>query len=177
AATAADVAAGLADADAVVSTRADERHEALTGPISVAVPVALSLVGASASLLLLIGTGAVAAASVRARRLELARLQAIGASRPGLVGGLLAETTLLVVVGALAGVLAGYGLAAVVAPLLTMSPDGRTPVPEPWLVWAWSEQAVRTAVVVAGATAVVAAVVVAGVRRTSGAALRMGDER
>jgi len=82
-----------------------------------------------------------------------------------------------VVVGALSGVLAGYGLATVVAPLLTMSPDGRTPAPEPWLVWAWGDQSLQTFAVAAGATAVVAAVVVAGVRRTSRAALRMGDDR
>ena len=177
AATSATVATGLTDVDAVVRTRAGEQDKALTGPISVAVPVALSLVGFSAAILVLIGAGSVAAASVRARRLELARLQAIGASRPGLVGGLLAESTVLVVVGALAGVLAGYGLAAVVAPLLTMSADGRTPAPEPWLVWAWGDQALQTFAVAAGASAVVAAVVVAGVRRTSGAALRMGDDR
>ncbi|MBF0688920.1 MAG: hypothetical protein IR158_14280 [Cellulomonas sp.] len=177
AATSATVAAGLTDVDAVVRTRAGEQDKALTGPISVAVPVALSLVGFSAALLVLIGAGSVAAASVRARRLELARLQAIGASRPGLVGGLLAESTVLVVVGALSGMLAGYGLAAVVAPLLTMSPDGRTPAPDPWLVWVWGDQALQTFAVAAGASAVVAAVVVAGVRRTSGAALRMGDDR
>ena len=94
-----------------------------------------------------------------------------------LVGGLLTETTLLVAIGALAGLAAGYGLAAAVAPLLTMSPDGRTPSPEPWLVWAWGAQSSRTLGVVAAACAVTALVAALGVRRTSGAALRMGDDR
>ena len=176
-ATAATVAGGLGGLDAVVTTRAGRQLTALTGPISVAMPAALSVVGASAALLVLVGTGAVAAASLRARRLELARLQALGASRAGLVGGLVAETTLLVAVGALVGLLTGYALAAVVAPLLTMSPDGRTPAPEPWLVWGWGGQSLWTTTVAAGACAVAAAVAVLGVRRTSGAALRMGDDR
>ncbi|GIG40429.1 FtsX-like permease family protein [Cellulomonas phragmiteti] len=166
-----------AHTDADVSTRAGLRQAALTGPVGVAVPAALSLVAGSAALLLLVGTGAVAAAALRARRLELARLQALGASRPGLVGGLLAEGALLVVVGAAAGLAAGYGLSAVVAPLLTMSPDGRTPVPAPWLVWGWGAQTLRTLAVVLGACGVVALVALVGVRRTSGAALRMGDDR
>ncbi|ADG73861.1 protein of unknown function DUF214 [Cellulomonas flavigena DSM 20109] len=175
--TTAALAADLAGVDADVTTRAAERHDALTGPVRVAVPTAVSLVAVSAVLLVLVGTGAVAAASLRSRRLELARLQALGASRAGLVGGLLAETTLLVTVGALAGLAAGYGLAAAVAPLLTMSPDGRTPAPEPWLVWGWGTQSLRTLGVVAAACAVTALVAVLGVRRTSGAALRMGDDR
>ena len=66
---------------------------------------------------------------------------------------------------------------AAVAPLLTMSPDGRTPAPEPWLVWGWGTQSLRTLGVVAAACAVTALVAVLGVRRTSGAALRMGDDR
>lgn len=175
--TTAALAADLTATDALVTTRSERRHDALTGPVRVAVPAAVSLVAASAALLVLVGTGAVAAASLRARRLELARLQALGASRPGLVGGLVAESTLLVVVGAGTGLLAGYGLAAAVAPLLTMSPDGRTPAPEPWLVWDGGAQTLRTVLVVAAACAVVALVASAGVRRTSGAALRMGDER
>lgn len=177
AATTAALAADLAGVDTDVTTRAAARHEALTGPVRVAVPTAVSLVAGSAVLLVLVGTGAVAAASVRARRLELARLQALGASRGGLVGGVLAETALLVTVGAVAGLAAGYGLAAAVAPLLTLSPDGRTPSPAPWLVWGWGTQTLRTLGVVAAACGVTAVVAALGVRRTSGAALRMGDDR
>lgn len=176
-ATTAALTEDLVDRDMAVTTRAAEHREALGGPVRVAVPTAVSLVAASAALLVLVGTGAVAAASLRARRLELARLQALGASRPGLVGGLVAESVLLLVVGATAGLLAGYGLAATVAPLLTMSPDGRTPAPPPWLVWGWGTQTLRTLVVVGTAGAVVGIVAALGVRRTSGAALRMGDER
>ncbi|UZN04359.1 FtsX-like permease family protein [Cellulomonas sp. S1-8] len=177
-ATAAAVADRVTETvDAVVTTRAEQRDESLAGPVRVAVPAALSLVTGAAILLVLVGTGAVAAASLRARRTELARLQALGASRSGLAGGLLAENALLVVVGAVVGLLAGYGLAAVVAPLLTMSADGRTPVPEPWLVWQWRDQASRTLAVVLGTAAVVGLVAALGVRRASGAALRLGDDR
>ncbi|MBO3088979.1 FtsX-like permease family protein [Cellulomonas dongxiuzhuiae] len=171
------VPASLAGTGARTSTRVDLRDEALTGPVRVAVPATMALVSGAATLLVLVGVGAVAAAAVRARRLELARLQAVGASRPGLMSGMVAESTMLVVLGAVVGLLAGYGLAGVVAPLLTMSPDGRTPVPDPLLVWGWAAQTTRSAAVVAGACAVVAVVVALGVRRTSGAALRMGDER
>jgi len=163
--------------DADVTTREGRRHEALSGPARVAVPAALSLAAAASALLVLVGTGAVAAASLRARRTELARLQALGASRRGLAGGLQAENALLVVIGAGVGLLAGFGLASAVAPLLTMSATGRTPVPTPWLVWHWPGQGMWTVAVVAGACTVVALVAGLGVRRASGAELRMGDDR
>lgn len=170
------VVQGLAGTDARVSTRAGLREEAVTGPVRVAVPAGLSLVTGAATLLVLVGTGAVAAAALRARRLELARLQAVGASRGGLVAAAVGESTSLVALGAAVGLLAGYGLAAVVAPLLTMSPDGRAPVPPPGLVWDAAAQALGAGAIVAGACAVVSLVVTLGVRRASGAALRMGDD-
>jgi len=169
------VADGFAGTDAELTSRAQRRATAVAGPVSAAVPAALSLLTTAAVVLVLIGVGTVAAAALRARRLELARLQALGASRHGLVGGLVVETTLLVVLAAAVGLLAGYGLSAVVAPLLTLSPDGRPPSPDPRLVWAWGGQAVRTTGLVVAACAVVTAVVGLGLRRASGAALRMGD--
>ncbi len=165
------------EVDATVVTRGAERVRALEGPLRVAVPAALTLVVGTAGLLVLVGMGAAATATVRSRRLELARLQALGLTRGAAVRGVLAENLTLVVLGAGAGLLIGYGLAALLGPLLTVSPDGLPPVPRALLVWPWPVQAAVVAALVATAAAAVALLVATGVRRASGALLRLGDDR
>ncbi|KSW21712.1 hypothetical protein ATM99_13800 [Cellulomonas sp. B6] len=179
--TGSDVEAAAAalrqEVDGTVVTRGAERVRALEGPLRVAVPAALTLVVGTAGLLVLVGMGAAATATVRSRRLELARLQALGLSRGAAVRGVLAENIVLVVLGAGAGLLIGYGLAALLGPLLTVSPDGRAPVPGPLLVWPWPVQGTVVGALVTAAGVAVALLVATGVRRASGALLRLGDDR
>lgn len=158
------------------TVRVTQRSAAVAGPLRVAVPAALSLVTAATAALVLVGLGAAAAAAVRSRRLELARLQALGAPRTSLVGGLVGEHALLVALGAGAGLAIGYGLARVVAPVLTVSADGRRPVPTPLLVWEHAATAATTAGLALGACLVVTVLATALVRRASGALLRLGDD-
>ena len=70
-----------------------------------------------------------AAVTVRSRRLEFARLQALGATRSGLVRSVLVEHAILGTVGVVVGVALGALLAHVVAPLITTSRDRRTAGP------------------------------------------------
>ncbi|MBO3096539.1 FtsX-like permease family protein [Cellulomonas dongxiuzhuiae] len=172
------LAAALARAaDAEATVRTTERAAAVAGPLSAAIPAALSLVTAATLVLVLVGLGASAAAAIRSRRLELARLQALGAARPSLVRGLVGEHVALVLVGALAGLAIGYGLARVVTPVLTVSSDGRRPVPAPLVVWQDGLALVITGGLALAACAVVALLAVVLVRRASGALLRLGDDR
>ncbi|MBO0925961.1 hypothetical protein J1G44_15905 [Cellulomonas sp. zg-ZUI199] len=162
---------------ATATVRVTEREAAVAGPLRVAVPAALSLVTGATLVLVLVGLGASTAAAVRSRRLELARLQALGAGRRSLVAGLVGEHALLVALGAVAGAAIGYGLARVVAPILTVSTDGRRPVPAPVLVWDPGASLALTTGLAAAACAVVAVLAAALVRRASGALLRLGDDR
>lgn len=174
----ADLAAEVARATGGTATvRSTERTTAVAGPLRVAVPAALSLVTAATGVLVLVGLGTSAAAAVRSRRLELARLQALGAARRSLVGGLLGEHALLVLLGAVTGVAIGYGLSRVVAPVLTVSGDGRRPVPAPVLDWQVDEALAITAGLALTGCVVVALLATVLVRRASGALLRLGDDR
>jgi len=159
------------------TVRVTERASAVAGPLRAAVPAALSLVTAATGVLVLVGLGTSATAAVRSRRLELARLQALGAARPSLVAGLLGEHALLVLLGSGAGLVIGYGLATVVAPVLTVSADGRRPVPAPLLAWDGTVALSITAGLALTACAVVALLAAVLVRRASGALLRLGDDR
>jgi len=169
-------AAVSAAAGGSATVRVTQRADAVAGPLAVPLPAALSLVTGAAGVLVLVGLATSATAAVRSRRLELARLQALGAARPALVGGLLGEHALLVVLGAGSGLAIGYGLAAVVAPVLTVSSDGRRPVPTPLLSWDWSAQLLLTAGLAAGACLAVAVIAAVLVRRASGTLLRLGDD-
>lgn len=174
----ADLTAAVVHATGGTATvRVTERAAAVAGPLRVTVPAALSLVTAATGVLVLVGLGTSAAAAVRSRRLELARLQALGAARRSLIGGLLGEHALLVLLGTAAGAAIGYGLSRVVAPVLTVSGDGRRPVPAPVVDWQVDDQLAITAGLALTACVVVAVLATVLVRRASGALLRLGDDR
>ncbi|MFS0705753.1 FtsX-like permease family protein [Cellulomonas sp. 179-A 9B4 NHS] len=160
-----------------VTVRADAAADATRGPLRVAVPVALGLVTLAAGLLVVVGIGASAGVAVRGRRLELARLQALGADRRDLVRALVLENALLVALGTAAGVAVGVLLGHVVGPVLTTSPDGRSPSPPARVVWDWLPQTGLVGALALGACATVAVVGTSLVRRTTGALLRLGDDR
>jgi len=159
-----------------VTTRVAAADAATAGPLRVGVPASLWTVTAAAVLLAVAGVALSATVSVRTRRLELARLQALGASRGALARAVLGEYALLGALGTAAGVGVGVLLARVVAPLVTVAGDGRAPVPGVVVQWPLPVLAVVVGTVAAGATLAVVVTTTALLRRTSGALLRLGDE-
>lgn len=159
------------------TTRVEARAVATDGPLRVGVQAALWVVTVAALALAFAGFAMSATVSVRTRRLELARLQALGAPRGGIVRAVLVEHGIIGVLGVAAGLAIGGLLASVVGPLLTVSGQGRRPVPRPLVHWEWPAQAVLVAVLVALVALAVATTTNALVRRASGSLLRLGDER
>ncbi len=158
------------------STRAAAVVEATDGPLRVGIPAALWSVTLAAVALAVTGVALSATVAVRTRRLELARLQALGASRGALSRAVLGEYALLGLLGTVAGVLVGAALVRVVGPLVTVSPRGLAPVPGVLVQWPWPALAAVVAVIGLGATLAVVVTTRALLRRTSGALLRLGDE-
>ena len=118
------VAATLAKDGTTTVVRAQQRQDATDGPLHVGVQAALWIVLVAALTLAVSGLAMSAAVTVRSRRLEFARLQALGAPRAGLVRSVLAEHAILGTVGVLVGLALGGLLATVVAPLITTSQSG-----------------------------------------------------
>ena len=98
-------------------------------PLRVATQAALWVSIAAGALLAALGFAMHSAATLRARRIELAQLRAIGLSRPGLIALVGAESLLLCVLGVVFGVAIGILLAFLVGPLVAVSPNGTPPVP------------------------------------------------
>ncbi|GIG19615.1 hypothetical protein Cch01nite_03390 [Cellulomonas chitinilytica] len=159
------------------SSRAQAREVATDGPLRVGVQAALGIVTTAALALAVAGFAMSATVSVRTRRLELARLQALGASRSGLVRAVLVEHAILGVLGLVAGLALGALLASVVGPLVTVSAAGSRPVPAVVVQWPWPTQLALVATLVVLVGAAVAVTTSALLRRASGALLRLGDER
>ncbi|WP_029291743.1 FtsX-like permease family protein [Cellulomonas sp. HZM] len=160
-----------------VVSRAEARAAATDGPLRVGVPAALWIVVVAALALALAGLAMSATVSVRMRRLELARLQAVGAPRGGLVRSVLVEHGVLAAVGGLVGLALGTLLGRVVAPLVTVSSAGTAPVPGVVVLWGWRTQGVLVGTLVVVGALVVALTTNALLRRASGELLRLGDER
>ncbi len=157
--------------------RVDLEESLTRGPLRLGVTAALLLITLSSVLLAVAGLTMSATVSVRQRRLELARLQALGAARSTLVRSVVAEHALLVLIGLVAGGVLGTLMARLVAPLLTLSATGRPPVPTVELVWAWAEQTTMMAalaVLLAVGVTVTASTLM---RRASAELLRLGDDR
>lgn len=161
----------------VAVDRATAREVATDGPLRVGVQAALWIVTVAAVALAVAGFGMSATVSVRTRRLELARLQALGAPRSGLVRSVLVEHAILGVLGLLAGLTLGAVLGQVVAPLVTVSVQGGRPVPGVIVQWPWPTQAALVAVLVVLVGGAVALTTSSLLRRASGELLRLGDER
>jgi len=176
-ADAAQVAAAVDRSGAgLATTRVAVAAEATDGPLRVGVPAALWLVTVAAIALAVAGVALSATVAVRTRRLELARLQALGASPGSLVRAVVGEYALLGAVGTLAGLAVGAVLARVVGPLLTVSATGGSPVPGTVVQWPWPALGAVVAAVVVGAMLAVVVTTRALLRRASGALLRLGDE-
>jgi len=98
-------------------------------PLRVGTQAALWLAIAAGALLAAVGFAAHSTATLRARRLELAQLRAIGFSRRRLVGLIGGESLLMAGLGAIFGVAIGLLLVFLVGPLVAVSPDGSPTIP------------------------------------------------
>ncbi len=86
-------------------------------------------IAAAAALLAGLGFSAGVAASVRARRAQTALLAALGYPRLAQAAGLCLEELMLTAPAALAGLGVGVGLAHLIVPAITLTPDAAAPVP------------------------------------------------
>ncbi|KQR12265.1 FtsX-like permease family protein [Cellulomonas sp. Leaf334] len=161
----------------VAVDRVTARAVAIDGPLRVGVQAALWIVTAAAVALAVAGFAMSATVAVRTRRLELARLQALGTARSGLVRSVLVEHGILGVLGLLAGLTLGAVLGQVVAPLVTVSAEGGRPIPAVVVQWPWLSQATLVVVLVVLVGGAVALTTSSLLKRASGELLRLGDER
>ncbi|MCC2307074.1 FtsX-like permease family protein [Cellulomonas chengniuliangii] len=157
--------------------RVDVEESLSRGPLRLGVTSALLLITLAAVALAVAGLTMSATVSVRQRRLELARLQALGAARSTLVRSVLAEHSLLVLMGMLGGGALGALMARLVAPLLTLGANGRPPTPTVQLVWAWTSQTTLLVTLAALLAVAVTCTATALMRRASAELLRLGDDR
>lgn len=161
----------------VAVDRVSAREVAIDGPLRVGVQGALWIVTVAAVALAVAGFAMSATVAVRTRRLELARLQALGTARSGLVRSVLVEHGILGVLGLVAGLVLGAVLGRVVAPLVTVSAQGSRPVPAVAVQWPWPTQTALVVVLVVLVAGAVAFTTNSLLRRASGELLRLGDER
>ncbi|MCR6687950.1 ABC transporter permease [Cellulomonas sp.] len=159
-----------------VTTRVGAAADATDGPLRVGIPAALWIVTLAATALAVAGIAMSATVAVRTRRLEMARLQALGARRLALVRAVAAEHAVLGVLGTAAGLGVGALLARVVAPVVTVAADGTPAVPDVVVQWPWVTFAVVVGGIAVAATLAVLVTANALLRRASGELLRLGDE-
>lgn len=144
-------------------------EEQLGHPLRVAVELALRLVAVGAAVLAAIGFAIHGVGALRARRLEFARLRALGLDRRALVGIVGVETLLAVVLGAAFGLGIGILLAYLLGPLIGTGVD---PVPPVLVVIPPLELALTVAVVAVVYAIVVIALALAQRRAHPAAILR-----
>lgn len=162
---------------AQLQTVAELRTDLRDGADRVGLQVALWVAAFAAVLMAGAGTATTMVAGLRHRRVELARLQALGIPRRALVRAALAEHGLLAGVGLLAGTATGLLTSALVTRRLAVAPDGGPPVPEPILHLPWG----RLGVLLAALVLLVAGTAVGTARLHVGRArselLRLGADR
>ena len=133
---------------ASVTSRASQAAALLRNPLSALPRQAALAIGLAAVLLAAIGFSISIAASVRARRAESAVLSALGVARPAQAGQLCLEQLMLSGPAAVAGLLAGVGLARLLVPAITLTGTAGRPFP-PVLVQVPLGRAVLVAAVLA----------------------------
>ena len=128
------------------------------GPLRVATQAALWLTIVAGGLLAAVGFIVHTSATLRARRLELAQLRAIGLSRAALVRLIAGESLLMSALGTIFGIGIGLLLVVLVGPLIVVSPYGEPPVPDVVVQVPWTAIAGLVALVVAVLAIIVVAV-------------------
>ena len=169
--------AARAQLSATVTSRYELGAALTDGPLRIGVQAALWTLTGAALLLAVAGFAMSATISVRLRRLEFARLEALGASRPGLVRAVLAEHALLGGIGLVAGAVLGALLGRLVVPLLTVASDGARPVPDVVVQWPWAAEGALLALMVTLIGVAVTTASVLLLRPATSALLRLGDDR
>ncbi len=170
---------GTADAVAAlrlgeVTNRATVAADLTRGPMQVTVPLAYLMLVVACTLLLLVGAVLVVSADRRRRVAEVARLRALGLTRPGARRLLFVEHSSLLVPLVLIGILVG-GLGAVaLEESLIRSDRGTSPVPQAVLTWPWATEAVLVLGLVVGCLVVAALSAAWQVRRSDTTERRTG---
>jgi ABC-type antimicrobial peptide transport system permease subunit len=106
-------------------------------PFQAGVNGVLAIVAGAALLFAAVGLAISLWYSVSSRQGEFAVSRALGLGRRQLLGWLAIESAFLIVVGVVGGLLVGLILAWVVMPSITLTAEGRPPIPEPVAAMAW----------------------------------------
>jgi len=126
--TSADAAPAV-PAGAVVTGRAAQAADLLGDSLSAAPQQAGLAVALAAALLAVMGFAASVAATLRDRRTRRVLLNALGVPMPAQARQLCLEELMLSVPAAVAGLLAGIGLARLIIAAVVLTPGGASPVP------------------------------------------------
>lgn len=174
-----DPATYAADAPAgtTVTTQAGIAEQLKTDPLRVAIVAALWLVTGAAVVLAALGFAVHAIVTVRAREIELAQMRAIGVLRGQLLRIVASENALLSFLGLVFGVGLGIALSYLVAPLVSVGPDGKPPLPPVIVAIPWDAVgllALEVAVVL-GVSVIIVSIMLRRIRPAE--MLRLGDER
>ena len=146
---------GLSVTDRASQQAALFGNELLTAPRQ-----ALVAIGLAAVLLGVLGFSVSVAASIRSRRTQSAVFAALGVGKNAQAAQLCLEQCALSVPAAVAGLLAGIGLAELIVPAITLTTDATAPVPSA-LVTVPLGAAVALALITAAGPAVAAALTIA----------------
>ncbi|MCA2227028.1 FtsX-like permease family protein [Nonomuraea aurantiaca] len=158
-----------------VTTRASETARLTGGPLRAGLPAALRLLVPATALLLLAGVVLHVTFDLRSRALEVARLRGLGMTRREVRAVLLGQHVGVLLPLLATGAAVGALATRVVAPLLVRSDTGAAPVPVALPIWPWAAEAGLLALLLAGCTLAVTAVVVVQARRVDVAYLRVAS--
>ncbi|MEO3811721.1 FtsX-like permease family protein [Sphaerisporangium sp. B11E5] len=158
-----------------VTTREGEAARLSSGPLRAGLPAALRLLVPAAVLLLLTGVILHVTCDMQARALEVARLRGLGMYRREIRAVLLGQHVGVLLPLVAAGAAAGALVTWVVAPLLVRSDIGAAPIPAAVPSWPWAAEAGLLALLLAGCTVAVTAVVTVQARRADVTHLRVAS--
>lgn len=158
-----------------VTTRAAETARLTSAPLHAGLPAALRLLVPAAALLLLVGIILHVTCDLQVRAHEVARLAGLGMPRRGIRTVLFGQHVGILLPLLAAGAAVGALAARIVAPLLVRSDTGAAPVPAALPSWPWTAEAVLLALLLAGCTLAVTAVVTVRARRADAAHLRVAS--
>ncbi|GAA4620492.1 hypothetical protein GCM10023196_004700 [Actinoallomurus vinaceus] len=156
-----------------VTTRAAETARLTSAPLRAGLPAALRLLVPAAALLLLAGVILHVTYDLQVRAHEAARLAGLGMSRREIRTVLLGQHVGILLPLLTAGAAVGALAARIVAPLLVRSDTGAAPVPAALPSWPWATETALFALLLAGCTLAVTAVVTVRARRVDAAHLRV----
>ncbi|WP_017936443.1 FtsX-like permease family protein [Nocardioides sp. Iso805N] len=158
-----------------VTTRSDVAARLATGPLRVALPIALVALVVVAVLMLLLGVGLLLASDRQRRSVEVFRLRALGMGSRDARRLLLAENTAFLLPLLVIGAVVGGVTSAALGPRLIRSEVGGTPVPAAVAAWPWGAELLLIGGSIVGALAVATALTATYVRRSGPAQQRTGE--